>query len=122
MRLHAKHGLNPTMAICFWCGETREILLLGASYEGEAPREMLTDYEPCDNCKSLMDGGVTLLEVSEAPKMEGLKPIQDRYYPTGRWMVIKEEAVSRVFNKDSADIALKAKKALVDQEAYSRLA
>jgi hypothetical protein len=35
MRLHNEYGLNPTIPICFFCGESKdEVALLGANYKG----------------------------------------------------------------------------------------
>ena len=42
IRLHKQFGLNPTLSTCFYCGqETGEIALLGASYDGEAPMNLV---------------------------------------------------------------------------------
>ena len=50
IKLSPKHGLNPTIPVCFWCGEERnEVALLGHSGDGrkhedfEAPRHMVID-------------------------------------------------------------------------------
>lgn len=52
IKLSPKHGLNPTIPVCFWCGEERnEVALLGHIGDGrkhedfEAPRHMVIDYE-----------------------------------------------------------------------------
>lgn len=59
-----KHGLNPSIAQCFFCGKDKnEILLLGAAYKEEAPMHMCFNHEPCDECKKLMEMGVLLISV-----------------------------------------------------------
>lgn len=81
--LHAKHGLNPTLCTCFFCGEeTGEIALLGAAYKGEAPRHMCIGLEPCAKCKEKYHGMVLIVEVDVSET------------PTGRWVAIPKDAVT----------------------------
>lgn len=58
IKLSEKYGVNPTIPVCFWCGESKnEIALLGRLGDArkgediEAPKNMVLDYEPCDKCK-----------------------------------------------------------------------
>lgn len=102
MRLHREHGLNPTIPTCFWCGkEKNELVLLGATYRGEAPKNMVLDHEPCDECKDNMSQGYMVFEVK-----------QDRKTPTGKWCVLTHEAAERIgfpkteHNKCAVEIGL----------------
>ena len=122
MRLHPKHGLSPTLGVCFWCGDsTGEIALLGAAYKGEAPMKMVIDLEPCATCKAEADKGCALYEVTSKPGNDMLKVFEQEAWFTGRWVVVKDEAVTRIFDKDMADAVLKARKAVIDQEAFAML-
>ncbi len=73
LKLSPKHGLNPTVSVCFWCGEDKnEIALLGHiggafGEDIEAERRMVLDYEPCPRCKAQMESGFTVVEVTNAP-------------------------------------------------------
>lgn len=100
MRLHHKHGLNPTMPVCFWCEkETGEIVLLGAAYDGEAHRHMTLNYDPCPTCKTNFEKGITLIEANTKTH-DRRPPIQTTpvtLYPTGRFVVITEEAAIKLF-------------------------
>lgn len=96
IRLHPKHGLNPCLDLCFWCGEAKGLRLLGNSYKEMAPHDGLVfDYQPCENCLKAFDSGTALIEVVEG---EG-QPIQGNLVPTGRWWVIKPEAAEQVFGR-----------------------
>ena len=65
IKLSPNHGVNPSLDMCFWCGESKGILLLGQlENDVEAPREMLTSYEPCDKCAELFTQGVHIIEVT----------------------------------------------------------
>ena len=116
IRLHPKHGLNPTMPVCFWCGQdTGEVALLGAAYKDEAPRRMVIGQNPCEKCKAQMAQGITFMEVTE-----------NREY-TGRWCVITEDAVRRMVNTDTPggqqllDDTLRLRKAHIDTALFDQL-
>lgn len=103
LKLSPKHGLNPTVSVCFWCGEDKnEIALLGHiggafGEDIEAERRMVLDYEPCPRCKAQMESGFTVVEVTNTPNRVTAVPIQSGAYPTGRFVVVRPEAARRVF-------------------------
>ena len=120
IKLSPKHGLNPTIPICFFCGETKnEIALLGRIGDGrkgediQAPMKMILDYEPCDKCKEIFAQGVLLVEVTRFPNAQGQPEIQKDAYPTGRHCVVKPEALNGNFKAGD--------KALVLKEDYERM-
>ena len=120
IRLSPKHGLNPTIPICAFCGKQKnEIALMGRIGDGrkgedfEAPRNVILDYEPCDECKAQWEQGVAIIEVSRYPVTEGQPPIAQGAYPTGRVAVVKEEALNGGFKKGS--------KALMLAEEYQKM-
>lgn len=90
MRLHPKFGVNPTVPTCFFCGESKnEVVLLGAAYKGEAPMHMCIDNTPCEKCEEYMKQGIIFISVRDGS--------MDASYRTGRFAVVKEEAVNRLF-------------------------
>lgn len=98
IKVSPKHGLNPCMSICFWCGkEKNEIALLGKlPGDKEAPRSAVVDMEPCPKCKERMDLGITILEGTPTPMREGIPKFHGAY-PTGRWAVVKKESVAEEY-------------------------
>ena len=101
IRLSEKHGVNPTMCKCFFCGEVKHIALMGKlKDDAEAPIECVMDYEPCEKCQSQMSQGVTLIEVSDRQPRDGRPALNakndQKVYPLGGWCVIKPEAFSRI--------------------------
>jgi hypothetical protein len=97
--LSPKYGVNPTIAVCFFCLRDKEqILLLGKinGRDGErdvqAPKRAIYDNEPCDLCKEDMKTGVVLL-VCKA---------NDRDTRSGS-AVISEEAFERIFEMPIPD-------------------
>jgi len=88
VRLSGRHGVNPTVVICFWCGQDNgEIALLGKlPGDVEAPRRMMLNYNPCNSCKELMSKGITMMEASDTPGND-VQPDFQGYYPTGRWLL-----------------------------------
>ena len=102
--LSPRHGVNPTIPVCFWCGrEKNEVALMGylKGRGGEdiaAPMHMVIDYEPCDECRQNMAQGFTLIEATSKPNAASNVEIQRGVYPTGRYAVLRREAAERIFS------------------------
>lgn len=121
-----KYGVNPSMGVCFWCGQDDgTILLLGRlPGDAEAPRRITAGYGPCAACKVEFAKGVTLLEVTEHGLHEHQQPItrDPDLFPTGRLLVIRDEAVERIFQPASmvADV-LRRRQAFIEPEVFAKL-
>ena len=97
--LSPKHGVNPTLLKCFWCGGDAGIALLGKlKGDAEAPRKICLNLEPCDACKAKFKQGVQLIEVTDdGSRFKGndafaLKdPDGHTHWPTGRFAVLRED-------------------------------
>jgi len=119
--LSEKHGVNPAMIICAFCQEDMGIALMGRlSNDAEAPRKIITDYEPCDKCKERMSKGITLIGVTHKPYSSQHQPIgkDDKghdIYPTGSYCVVTEEFIKRTIEFPLSEQILMARKTLVDQ-------
>lgn len=99
IKVSEKYGVNPTIPVCFFCGEEKnEVALLGkitnkrTKEEIEAPTRMVLDYEPCDKCKEAWSKGVAIIEVTQ--KDLGRPNIAPNAQPTGRLVVLNPEAVN----------------------------
>lgn len=104
IRLSPKHGVNPCISVCFFCGKDKqEIALLGKidKEDHEAPRRAILDYEPCDECKQAMSRGIAMIGVTTTPNNPGQPPIQKNseatLYPTGSMVVVTPDAIRRIF-------------------------
>ena len=125
IEISPKHGLNPTIPVCFWCGkEKNEIALLGRIREKtkrgsdiKAPRRMVIDYEPCDECKDMWESGVAVIEVQETPTTPNQPEIQKGVYPTGLFVVVTVEGADRVFPQHAP--WSKGQKVFVDSTVFS---
>ena len=110
MKLHPKYGVNPTLTTCFICGETNEIILVGAHTkkleeagiarsDGEMPMQIgAINKEPCQKCKEYMKQGVILISVRDGES-------GDNPYRTGGWVVVKKEAAKKIFGDKIKSIA-----------------
>lgn len=119
IKISPKHGLNPTIPVCFWCGKQKnEIALMGRMTDDiEAPKNMVLDYVPCEECQSHMAMGVAVLEASDHPNTEGQPPMQNGVYPTSRFVVVTTECADRVFNAYAP--WSEGKKVFVDSDVFS---
>lgn len=131
IKLSPKYGVNPTIPICFFCGEEKnEVAMLGRIGDGrkgedfEAPRHMLLDYEPCDKCKENMDKGITLIGVVTEPIEDGRPPITKSgdtdLYPTGSWVVVSEDFIRRSINSEELAEAVISARRTVAEDAVVR--
>lgn len=67
IRLSEKHGVNPSLDLCFLCNEPKGVALLGRlPGDAEAPRQAVFDEEPCDKCLEWMKQGIILISVDES--------------------------------------------------------
>lgn len=87
MKLNKKHGVNPTIPVCFCGKEKNEVVLLGAAYKEEAPMKMFIDFSPCDECKKKMKEYIALILSNDG-----------KYPEVGSVVWIKKTAWSKVFN------------------------
>jgi hypothetical protein len=127
IKLSPEHGVNPTIPICFWCGEEKnEIAMLGKidREDSKAPKAMIFDYEPCDKCKELFDKGIQVIGITDTPIIKDMFPIVDTdsttVYPTGCFYIAPVDWVEE-FLKDNGhpemvDEVLKSKKLLLPND------
>jgi hypothetical protein len=119
IRLSDKHGVNPSISVCFYCNKDKnEIVLPGKlKWDVQAPMRGVWSMEPCGTCKDHMDKGVLLISVDEAKSTDPQNP-----WRTGGWVVIKDEAVRRMVKPDVlADSICKRRMAFVPDAAWDML-
>lgn len=125
IKISQKHGVNPTIPICFWWGEQKnEIALLGKlPGDAEAPRStwLIGDYEPCEKCKELREQGIDLIEAADHPVIHPKQPPYHGAYPTGRHMILKERAVRSIFSPEAAEQLCKTRIGFMDSETLAKL-
>lgn len=135
--LSPKHGLNPTIPVCFFCGQPRnEVALLGKipakkhtvntawgskstvvdDPDPEAPMHCIIDLEPCEKCAAQMKQGYTALGVSHTPRFANQPEVQPSLYLTGSYLVFSEQGVRRIFTPEAVEQILEARKFCLDQE------
>lgn len=120
VRLSKKHGLQPTMPLCYYCGEPKgTIALLGEQgdrlakdlgrSDGEMPMSAWIpgDIEPCDKCR---EKGIAVCEVQE-----------DGRHLTGRRWVVRREAFNRQDGDENVSRILDRGVALVTPDVAERL-
>jgi hypothetical protein len=84
IQLHPKFGLNPTLSVCFFCGDLKpEVAFLGNDIEEKAPKQMTLDTHPCEKCDASFNGHVVVVEIE--PDNNGSPK------PTGQWCMVRKE-------------------------------
>ena len=103
---------------CFFCGKDKG-LVLNAQLTPEAAKAIkecngkAIDLEPCDDCKKLMEQGVLLIEYKD-----GTEP---NFCRTGEQVVVKDEAIKKVFPKDIATDAIKRRYCFVSNIIWDKM-
>lgn len=131
LRLHPKHGVNPSVMLCYYCQEPSGVALLGASggkirealgmdpEDGLAPREATYDFVPCTKCQEYMQQGIIMISVDESKTTDKKNP-----YRSGGWVVVKDSAIIEILqntNPELLAITLKSRVAFVPDDAWERL-
>lgn len=120
MKISDKHGLNPTIDVCFFCGNDKQIILLGKlKGDVKAPGRIVSGYEPCKDCRKKMRLGVTVIEVTNTDN--GAAPMRPGVWPTGRWCVLKRRVAGRLFDGIAGFDSTTQDKLLLDDKVYERL-
>ena len=117
IRLSPKHGVNPSVSVCFFCQQDKNEVVLPGMLKGdaEAPHRGVWNREPCDQCKGYMEKGIILISMDENLTEDFLNP-----YRSGGWCVIKEEAIKRMIVGDSANQVLKERFAFVPDDVWDQ--
>lgn len=93
LRLSPKHGVNPSVGLCFFCQKSKEVILAGYM-KGDiaAPREAVWNDDPCDECVKCMEKGVIIISVDEDKTNDDNNP-----HRSGGWAVVSVDYIKRVF-------------------------
>lgn len=118
IRLSPRHGVNPSLDCCFFCMKPKGLALFGQLRgDQEAPRHVVTDHEPCNECKGWMEQGVVLISVDESKTEDKQNP-----WRTGGYCVVTEEAVRRfVTPPELAEDICKKRVAFIPDDAWDKL-
>lgn len=96
------------MNICFWCKRPTE--------DGNGQPEY-NDYDFCERCQEKTDQGITTIQVTTEPN--GNPPIKDALYPTGKWVVLKDEFVRESLKSwGGLDDVLKTRYMFMNEETW----
>jgi hypothetical protein len=144
MRISKKHGVNPAIPLCFFCGEDKNELILAGAMKGdaEAPSGTVWDMNPCDECQNFMEQGVILISVMDG-EMEEVeeerqrelarweshnsfrhgKKTPFRYMPnprrTGGWIVVRDSVIEDMIQPDElAEYILSTRWCFVPDEVW----
>ena len=119
IRVSSEHGVNPSVGLCYFCNEPKEVVLLGAlspqrrdqifgpelsaeaahedvGNSAAAPRQAVYNMEPCAKCEEYMRLGIICISVDPVHTTDKRNP-----HRTGGWAVVREEAVQRALANEA---------------------
>ena len=124
IELSPNYGLNPTIGICFFCGEeTRTIAIAGKLPNDEkAPTKDVLNYEPCDKCRAKFEQGIAFFGVTKTA-LDNRPEIALNTYLTGSAIVLTEDDVRNAqFIKDEIkDKIIETGHALIPEDLLQAL-
>jgi len=115
--LSPKHGVNPAIPRCYFCGKPKNQVILAGKLpkDAEAPQDAIWDSDPCDECLGYMKQGVILISVRVGEQ-------GDNPYRTGGWVVVRDEAIRRMVQPEElSEKILKERVAFVPDDAWDAL-
>lgn len=122
IKMSPKHGLNPCISVCAFCGEQKnEVAILGKlKGDAKAPMSAVINYKPCDKCLANWAQGVPLIRVTDRAPAKDAVPFQvndgKRLYLTAQYAVITTDAAKRIFDIDQPA----GSPVLVDEGVFDR--
>lgn len=117
LRLSQKHGVNPAIPHCYFCGEAKnEVILAGLlPNDAEAPRAAVWDKRPCDRCAEHMRQGVMLIKVRDGEE-------HDNPHRLGSLVVVKDHVLDAIItNPDLLAHVKHARVAFVPETVWTHL-
>lgn len=128
-----KHGLNPCITKCFYCGGVKDIAIFGRLrsstkkafqeagfdvHNGKAPSSIVMDKEPCSKCQGYMQQGIILISCRHPTSEKE----QQNPYRTGGWVVVKDELIRKAVHPDElCNNILKKRVAFMPDEVWDAL-
>ena len=100
---------------CYYYGKSKDLLIHKRFGDLSAINGMVTDMEPCDECKEFMRQGVILISVRDG------EPQSDNPFRTCGWWVIKDEAIKRIFPDELAASAVKRRVMFIEDGACDKI-
>lgn len=119
IKLSPKHGVNPSLSACFYCGKDKnEILLLGRlPDDAEAPHRLVYSMEPCEECKDYMEKGIICISIDPKLSKDTNNP-----WRTGRWAVVTDNGVKRFgMPPELLEKVLEKRVCFMEEEVWDRL-
>jgi hypothetical protein len=106
---------------CYFCGEINEVLLDRRLRNTLHSNMGVMNMRPCGKCEGYMKQGILLMSISDDTTAEEMKGPIPNPYRTGGWVVVKEDAVKRMFDGKFLDFALKHRFSFITDEAWDKI-
>jgi hypothetical protein len=142
--LSPKHGVNPSIARCFFCLESSDTLFLCGRLPGdaEAPRDVVWNLEPCGKCEQLMQQGVIVIGVRDgefanvereqakwqqqvdalsSSERRRAQPFVPNPFRTGLWCVVTDEAIKRLMTAAGAERIIRCRWTFIEDHTAEQL-
>lgn len=101
---------------CFFCGrDNNEIARIKEQRKQEGKADIVLDYEPCEVCKKVFAPYVIMLGVA-ASAPDNRPPVTEGSYPTGAYVIAKNEFIRGITPEEKAEEVIKAGLCFVEHD------
>ena len=109
------------MNTCYFCNEPSEVLI-DRRLKKTLPRNIgVMDMRPCTKCEDFMKQGILLMSIKNDTTDEQMQRPIPNPYRTGGWVIIKQEAIERMFSGHFLEFALKHRFMFINDEAWDTM-
>jgi len=103
--------------VCYFCGRDKNEIIMNKILTPKYAKNVkeahgkVVDKEPCDECKKLMEQGVMLIKCGD----------HSPDYRFGVYVVVKDEAIPKMFPPEYAEQALKMRAMFICETAWKNM-
>lgn len=103
--------------VCYFCGREKNEIMLPTGLTPKHAKQIkeahgkVVNYEPCEECKKMMEQGVMLIQCGD----------NNQDYRTGKYVVVKDQAIPEIFPPEYAEQALKMRAMFVSETAWRNI-
>lgn len=135
INLSPKHGVNPVLLSCFFCGGDAGLMMVGkvsrkklidqmgidpSMIDGHGDdvtiRGRICDGSICSRCEEVKEKAIFIVQVRDGEEGERKNPFR-----TGKMVAIKEEAAERMFQPAFFEAVKKSRMAYCPESAWRNL-
>lgn len=123
-RIDNENRSHVGMFNCYYCNKPMGVLIDKRGRKTLTRNCGVINDEPCNECKKWMKEGIIFISIKDSTTEDEMKPkngMPPNPFRTGKWAVIKDEAVKQLINGTMLDFALKYRFIFITDGAWEAI-